>query len=195
MKHNRLVFMITGVIVISATLLSACAPATTPTSAPATEAPAATQAPTEAPVVAPEPVTLQYWHTHSDAEAAQLDQVIAAFEAANSGITVEPSRYAYNDFKTALLTAISSDADLHNLLYLIPKYRNEVSQGHLDPSMLIRYHFAHSASNDGQNDESFWLHTIGHTFHRHDSKQVSSHEILRSATAFQFGIGVNRLSC
>jgi multiple sugar transport system substrate-binding protein len=34
--------------------------------------------------------------------------VIAAFEAANLGITVEPTRFAYSDFKTALLTAISS---------------------------------------------------------------------------------------
>ena len=57
-----------------------------------------------------EPVTLQYWHTHSDAEAAQLDQVIAAFEAANPGISVETTRYAYSDYKTALLTAISSGA-------------------------------------------------------------------------------------
>jgi multiple sugar transport system substrate-binding protein len=39
-----------------------------------------------------------------------LDKVIAAFEAANPGIRVEPTRYAYNDYKTALLTAISSGA-------------------------------------------------------------------------------------
>lgn len=109
MKLNRFALMITSVIIISATLLAACAPAVTPTSAPATEAPVATEAPTEASVVA-EPATIQYWHTHSDAEAAQLDQVIAAFEAANPSITVEPTRYAYSDFKTALLTAISSDA-------------------------------------------------------------------------------------
>jgi multiple sugar transport system substrate-binding protein len=112
MKLKRDVLMIVSVIIISATVLAACAPAATPTAAPATEPPAPTaaptEAPTEAPTAAPEPVTLQYWHTHSDAEAAQLDQVIAAFEAANPGITVEPSRYAYSDFKTALLTAISS---------------------------------------------------------------------------------------
>ena len=111
MKLNRHAWMIASVIIISATLLSACAPAATPTPAapPATEPPQATAAPTEAPVATAEPVTLQYWHTHSDTEAAQLDQVIAAFEAANPGITIEPTRYAYNDFKTALLTAISGD--------------------------------------------------------------------------------------
>jgi multiple sugar transport system substrate-binding protein len=110
MKLNRFALIIVSVIIISATLLSACTPAATSTSAPATEAPAATEAPTEAPVTAAEPVAIQYWHTHSDAEAAQLDQVIAAFEAANPDITVESTRYAYNDYKTALLTAISSGA-------------------------------------------------------------------------------------
>jgi multiple sugar transport system substrate-binding protein len=109
MKTNRLVWMLVSLLTVSATLLSACAPAATPTSAaPVTEAPAvATEAPTEAPTDPPAPVTIQYWHTHSDPETAQLDQVIAAFEAANPGITVETTRYAYNDFKTALLTAIS----------------------------------------------------------------------------------------
>ncbi len=107
MKLNRFALIIVSVIIISATILSACSPAASPTSAPATEAPAATEAPTEVPA---EPVTIQYWHTHSDAEAAQLEKVIAAFEAANPGITVEATRYAYNDYKTALLTAISSGA-------------------------------------------------------------------------------------
>ncbi|MBI3167214.1 MAG: extracellular solute-binding protein [Chloroflexi bacterium] len=109
MKLNRFALITISVLIISATILSACAPAVTPTSAAATEAAASTEAPaaTEAPVAA-EPVTIQYWHTHSDAEAAQLDKVIADFEAANPGITVETTRYAYNDYKTALLTAISS---------------------------------------------------------------------------------------
>ncbi len=112
MKSNRIAILIFSLIIITATILAACAPAATPTESPVvavTEAPVvATEAPTEAPVV--EPVTVQYWHTHSDAEAAQLDQVIAAFEAANPGITVESTRYAYSDYKTALLTAISSGA-------------------------------------------------------------------------------------
>lgn len=112
MKTKRFVWMLASLLIVSATVLAACAPAATPTTAPteppvaATQAP--TQAPTEPPTTAPEPVTIQYWHTHSDPETAQLEEVIAAFEAANPGITVEPSRYAYSDFKTALLTAISS---------------------------------------------------------------------------------------
>lgn len=113
MKTNQFVWMFVSLLIVSATLLTACAPAATPTAAPATEAPAvATEAPTEAateaPTEAPAPVTIQYWHTHSDPETAQLDKVIAAFEAANPGIKVETTRYAYNDYKTALLTAISS---------------------------------------------------------------------------------------
>ena len=117
MNNNRFVWMLVSLLIVSATLLAACAPAATPTAAPptqppavATEAPtqAATQAPTEAATEAAAPVTIQYWHTHSDPETAQLDKVIAAFEAANPGIKVEPTRYAYNDYKTALLTAISS---------------------------------------------------------------------------------------
>lgn len=114
MKNNRFVWMLVSLLIVAATVLSACAPAPA-TSAPATQAPATaapTQAPTEAPTQAPTeaaaPVTIQYWHTHSDPETAQLDKVIAAFEAANPGIKIAPTRYAYNDYKTALLTAISS---------------------------------------------------------------------------------------
>lgn len=111
MKTNRLVWMLVSLFVVSATVLAACAPAAPATSAPVTEAPsvateAPTAVPTEAPTEASEPVTIQYWHTHSDPETAQLDKVIAAFEAANPGIKVETTRYAYNDYKTALLTAI-----------------------------------------------------------------------------------------
>jgi multiple sugar transport system substrate-binding protein len=54
-----------------------------------------------------EPASITYWHTMSDPETEQLENVIAAFEAANPNITVETTRYAYNDFKPALLTAIA----------------------------------------------------------------------------------------
>ena len=96
MKTDRFVWMLVSLLIVSATVLAACAPAAAPTSAPATEAPAiVTKAPTEAatepPTEAPVPVTLQYWHTHSDPETAQLDQVIASFEAANPGL---PARRA-----------------------------------------------------------------------------------------------------
>lgn len=105
MKNNRYLWTLISLLIVSVIALSACAPAAESTAAPETEAPA------EAPAQAPsEPVALQYWHTHSDSESAQLDKVIAAFEAANPGITVEQTRYAYSDYKTALLTAISSGA-------------------------------------------------------------------------------------
>ena len=59
------------------------------------------------PAVAQDEVTVQYWHTMSDAETAKLDEVIATFEAANPGIRIEATRYAYDDFKQALLTGIA----------------------------------------------------------------------------------------
>ena len=59
------------------------------------------------PAVAQDDVTVQYWHTMSDPETAKLEEMIAAFEAANPGIKIEATRYAYNDFKQALLTGIA----------------------------------------------------------------------------------------
>src|SRR5262245_52560222 len=52
---------------------------------------------------------VRYWHTMSDPETAKLEELIATFEEANPGIDVEATRYAYNDFKEALLTAIAGD--------------------------------------------------------------------------------------
>ena len=61
------------------------------------------------PEVEAEPVTITYWHTMSDPETEQLEKVVAAFEAANPGITVETTRFAYDDFKPALLTGLAGD--------------------------------------------------------------------------------------
>ncbi len=105
-------FRFCALIAVLTLLLAACAPAATPaptqppapTTAPPTKAPEPTAAPPTAP---PEPVTITYWHTMSDPETAQLEKVVAAFEAANPGIKVETTRYAYSDFKPALLTALA----------------------------------------------------------------------------------------
>lgn len=113
--NKKLLFVLVSLTLVMSFVLAACAPAAAPaTEAPAaaTEAPAvaATEAPaaaTDVPAPAAEPVTIKYWHTMSDAESAKLDEVIATFEAANPGIKVEATRYAYSDFKTALLTAIA----------------------------------------------------------------------------------------
>ncbi len=51
--------------------------------------------------------TVRYWHTMSDPETAKLDELIAAFEEANSGVDIEATRYAYDDFKEALLTSLA----------------------------------------------------------------------------------------
>mgnify|MGYP000023421561 CR=1 FL=1 len=60
-----------------------------------------------APAAAQDTTTVRYWHTMSDPETAKLDEQIAAFEAAHPDIDIEATRYAYNDFKEALLTAIA----------------------------------------------------------------------------------------
>ena len=93
---NRSSFVLLSVLIVMNLLLGACANAA-PTEAPA----AATEAP------AAEAVTIKYWHTMSDPESVKLEEVIATFEAANPGITVEATRYAWGDLKTALLTAIA----------------------------------------------------------------------------------------
>ena len=111
MKSKTFVFV--GLLIALSILMSACgaaAPTTAPAQ-PATQAPAVpvilptTVPPTAAPTATP--VTIRYWHTMSDPEAAQLQKLIDAFQAANPGITVNATRYAYNDFKTALTTAIA----------------------------------------------------------------------------------------
>ena len=110
MKKN-ISILIVAIFMLSL-LLSACgqSQAVEPTAAaPAVEETTPQEeAPTEAPAVAAaEPVVVTYWHTMDDAEAAKLDEVIADFEAANPGITIEATKYAYDDFKSALLTSLA----------------------------------------------------------------------------------------
>jgi len=104
MKTRRIVTTVLATAPVLALILGACAPAATPTEAPPEPTTAPAAAPTAAP---PEPVTITYWHTMSDPETAQLENVVAAFEAANPGTTVETTRYAYDDFKPALLTSLA----------------------------------------------------------------------------------------
>jgi multiple sugar transport system substrate-binding protein len=134
MKNSKLLVVLT-IILTAGMLLGACAPAATPAQAPAA---AATTAPTAAPTAAP--VTIRYWHTHSDAETAQLDKVIAAFEAANPGITVEATRYSSsgNDFQTALTTAIAGGdvPDVVRLdIVLTPQFASQGALMQLDGAL------------------------------------------------------------
>jgi len=52
-------------------------------------------------------VTVQYWHTMSDPETKQLQNVIGDFETANPGIRIEPTQYAWDDYRTAILTGVA----------------------------------------------------------------------------------------
>lgn len=58
-------------------------------------------------VQAQDKTTVRYWHTMSDPETAKLEELIATFEAANPGIDIEATRYAYDDFRQALLTGLA----------------------------------------------------------------------------------------
>lgn len=79
--------------------------------APSEESAEDVQEPTgesEAPVEQPvQEAVVTYWHTMSEPESEQLEKVIAAFESANPGITVEATKYAYDDFKSALITSLA----------------------------------------------------------------------------------------
>lgn len=63
------------------------------------------EAPTETP--ATEVTTVTYWHTMGDAEVEAMNEVIAMFEKTHPNIKIEMTRYAYNDFKSALLTSLA----------------------------------------------------------------------------------------
>ena len=83
-----------------------------PTEEPAVEEPVDEEPVDEAPVdeePQAEAATVTYWHTMSDAEVEALDQVIAMFQEAHPNITVETTRFAYDDFKSALLTGLAGD--------------------------------------------------------------------------------------
>jgi multiple sugar transport system substrate-binding protein len=100
------IYILIALLMVFSMLLGACQPKETPVA----------EEPEEEEEVAEEveeveeeiePVTITYWHTMSDPETEQFEKVIDAFETANPGITVETTRYAWSDFKPALLTAIA----------------------------------------------------------------------------------------
>lgn len=105
--------IILSILILTAMSIVSCKPAeTAPTESVEEEVVTETEVvETEEEEVAEEvePVVVSYWHTMSDAETAQLDNVIADFEALNPNITIEATRYAYDDFKAAILTALAGE--------------------------------------------------------------------------------------
>lgn len=55
-----------------------------------------------------ERTTVRYWHTMSDPETAQLDRLIADFEERNPDIRIDATQYAYDDFRSVILTAVAA---------------------------------------------------------------------------------------
>ncbi len=90
---KRLVILFVMVVV-----LAACAPAR----------PGPIPSPSPTPFVSPlltpsdtsgGPITLTYWEEDNDAADVLLDELSAAFTAANPGITIERKHYSYNDLR------------------------------------------------------------------------------------------------
>ncbi|MFO7662328.1 MAG: extracellular solute-binding protein [Chloroflexota bacterium] len=112
MNKDRLFFLLSTLMLVIALTLTACGGAATPEVLVQPDEPVVVDSTAEetsqsdiSPTI--EPVTVTYWHTMSDPETAQLDNVVAAFEAANPGIQIATTRYAYDDFKPALLTSLA----------------------------------------------------------------------------------------
>jgi len=114
MNPKRWLIILFSMFLVLSLVLAACG--SDPEEEPAVEEPAVEEAAAEEPDVAEpeveepapaEPVTITYWHTMSDPETEQLDAVIAAFEAANPDVMVKTTRFAYDDFKPALLTSLA----------------------------------------------------------------------------------------
>jgi multiple sugar transport system substrate-binding protein len=142
---KRTIVLVT-LLTILAALLAACAPAAAPAPAVATQAPAqpaaeqpkATEAPAAKPAAAP--VTVTYWHSMSNPETAQLQKIVAAFEAANPGVKIEATRYASDNdaFKQAMLTAVAGNSlpDVARLdIAWVPQYANDGVLYQLDGNM------------------------------------------------------------
>jgi multiple sugar transport system substrate-binding protein len=121
-KQWHLLFTIVTALLLVGFLVACGGQEPPPTEAPVVEAPATggdeepmAEEPTEEPMaeeptaepMAAEATTVTYWHTMSDAEEEALNEVIAMFEEAHPNITIETTRFAYDDFKSALLTGLA----------------------------------------------------------------------------------------
>ena len=132
MNKKVLFAALTGLMIAAVIFTSGCT--TSNEAAPVAEEPAAEEPAAEE--IAP--VTITYWHTMADAESAQLELVIDEFEKENPGITIEATDYAYDDFKTALLTSIAGDEapDTARLdIAWVPEFANEGALMQLDGVM------------------------------------------------------------
>lgn len=114
---SRKLWTLLASILIVSMLLTACGQAATPAAAPAAEAPTtapAAEAPTTAPAAeapAGAPVEITWWQlTANDVQNAALKEIIASFEAANPGITVNLEQRAIDAHKEALRVATGTEA-------------------------------------------------------------------------------------
>lgn len=87
-----------AVLFVMVLILGACAPARPePVSSPS--ATPFVSPPSTPPITSGVPITLTYWEEDNDAADVLLDELAAAFSAANPGITVERKHFSYNDLR------------------------------------------------------------------------------------------------
>jgi raffinose/stachyose/melibiose transport system substrate-binding protein len=95
-------FALFSVLIVTAMVLAACA---TPTTSESNQAPGATQAPATS-----EPVTINWWQlANNDTTIADFKEIIAAYEAAHPGVTINLETRSIDDQKTALRQAAGTD--------------------------------------------------------------------------------------
>ena len=102
---KRIQFLI-SLLVLSAFVLSACAPKASPTEAPASEPKA-----TEAPVEQAKPVTLEFWTFSdyaTDVGGDLMKTFISEFEAAHPGVTINMTGKGGDELNAGIVTSASS---------------------------------------------------------------------------------------
>ena len=112
-------FVVLSLLLVVMLLVTACGPKATPAPEP-TAAPAAAAEPTKAPEPAAEPTkapeapaapaggAITLWHGWTGAEADTLVEVIAAFQDANTGVTVETLAVPFDQLKNKFTTEAST---------------------------------------------------------------------------------------
>ncbi|MCI0519738.1 MAG: extracellular solute-binding protein [Chloroflexi bacterium] len=111
---NKKIWSLFSLLLVAAMLLSACGAKATPApeveapaaEAPAAEAPAAEEPAAEAPAALKGKVTL--WHAWKENEIASLNEVIAAFQAANPEVTFDVLYVPFDDLRGKFETAAAT---------------------------------------------------------------------------------------
>lgn len=139
MKNNRFVWMLVSILIVSATVMSACGTSAAPTPEQIVVEKNVEVVVTSTPQ--PDgPVTITFWHGYNaDVEAKLLDEtLIPEFEAAHPNINVESVLVPYDQFRRKLLIALSGGTapDLARVdIIWVPELADQGALANLDEVM------------------------------------------------------------